>query len=134
MGSSVALATVSEEARRVLIIEDNDLNLKLFKDLLEAHGYQTIETKDGARALDLIIEASPDLVLLDIQLPNVSGIDIIKQIRGNEQTKEIPVIAVTAFAMHDDEERIIDAGCQAYVSKPISIISFVELIQKYLAD
>lgn len=134
MGSSVALATVSEEIKRVLIIEDNDLNLKLFKDLLEAHGYQTIETKDGAKALDLIIEANPNLVLLDIQLPNVSGIDIIKQIRGNEKTKEIPVIAVTAFAMHDDEERIIDAGCQAYVSKPISIISFVELIQKYLAD
>ena len=121
-------------AKKILIIEDNDLNLKLFKDLLEAHGYETIEIKDGVDAVAVVKRHKPSLILMDIQLPEISGLDITKKIKADKEISDIPVIAVTAFAMKDDEEKILRAGCQAYISKPISIVSFLETVRKFLGE
>lgn len=119
-------------SKKVMIVEDNDLNLKLFRDLLDAHGYETIETKDGNEALALARNAKPDLILMDIQLPEISGLDVTKRLKADEEVAGIPVIAVTAFAMKDDEQMILNAGCEAYMSKPISIPQFIEIIKEFL--
>ncbi len=118
--------------KNILIVEDNELNLKLFKDLLGSHGYQTTEVTEGTKAYDKIKEVRPDLIIMDIQLPEVSGIDITKRLKADDELKAIPVIAVTAFAMKDDEKKILDAGCEAYISKPIQIGMFLETINKFL--
>lgn len=118
--------------QKVLIIEDNDLNLKLFRDLLEANGYQTVETKEGINALELTKREMPDLILMDIQLPEISGLEVTRKIKADPEVNEIPIIAVTAFAMKDDEEKILRAGCEAYISKPISIINFLETVKQFL--
>jgi len=120
--------------KNILIVEDNELNLKLFKDLLGSHGYNTIEVTEGTKAFDIINETRPDLIIMDIQLPEVSGIDITKRLKADEELKGIPVIAVTAFAMKDDERKILDAGCEAYISKPIQIGMFLETINRFLQD
>ena len=119
--------------KTVLIVEDNDLNMKLFHDLLEAHGYNTIQTKDGMEALGLAREHSPDLILMDIQLPEVSGPEVTKWIKEDETLKSIPVIAVTAFAMKGDEEKIREGGCEAYVAKPISVENFLSTVKEFLS-
>ena len=121
-------------AKRVMIVEDNELNMKLFKDLIEASGYETIRTRNGLEALDLARAHKPDLILMDIQLPEVSGLEVTKWIKDDEKLHRIPVIAVTAFAMKGDEERIRQGGCEAYISKPISVAKFVETIKSYLGD
>ena len=108
-------------AKTVLIVEDNELNMKLFHDLLDAHGYRTLQTRNGMEALQLAREQRPDLILMDIQLPEVSGLEVTKWLKDDEELRDIPVIAVTAFAMKGDEERIRQGGCEAYISKPISI-------------
>ncbi len=118
--------------KKILIIEDNDLNLKLFRDLLEANGYETVETKEGLNALDLTKRERPDLILMDIQLPEISGLDVTRKIKGEPEVAHIPIIAVTAFAMKDDEEKILRAGCEAYISKPISITNFLETVKQFL--
>jgi len=118
--------------KRVLIVEDNDLNMKLFHDLLEAHGYDTLQTKDGLEALQLARQHRPDLILMDIQLPEVSGLEVTKWIKEDENLKGIPIIAVTAFAMKGDEEKIRDGGCEAYIAKPISIAHFLETVKRFL--
>jgi two-component system cell cycle response regulator DivK len=118
--------------KTVLIVEDNDLNMKLFNDLLEAHGYATLKTADGIEAIELARTHKPDLILMDIQLPEVSGLEVTKWIKEDEALKAIPVIAVTAFAMKGDEERIRQGGCEAYISKPISVVKFLETVQAYL--
>jgi two-component system cell cycle response regulator DivK len=120
--------------KTVLIVEDNELNMKLFHDLLEAHGYATIETRNGVEALELARAHLPDLILMDIQLPEVSGLDVTKWIKEDERTRAIPVIAVTAFAMKGDEERIRQGGCEAYLSKPISVSKFLETVRHYLGE
>lgn len=120
--------------KTVLIVEDNELNMKLFHDLLEAHGYATIETRNGIEALELARAHLPDLILMDIQLPEVSGLDVTKWIKEDERTRKIPVIAVTAFAMKGDEERIRSGGCEAYLSKPISVSKFLETVKHYLGE
>ncbi len=120
--------------KKILIVEDNDLNLKLFKDLLEAHGYETIEIRDGLDAVSVVRRHRPDLILMDIQLPEISGLDITKKIKADKDISDIPIIAVTAFAMKDDEEKILRAGCQSYISKPISIASFLDTIRKFLGE
>jgi two-component system cell cycle response regulator DivK len=122
------------EKKKILIVEDNDLNMKLFHDLLEVHGYETFQTKDGREALGLARDHKPDLILMDIQLPEVSGLEVTKWIKEDETLKSIPVIAVTAFAMKGDEERIRQGGCEAYISKPISVPRFIETIKSYLGD
>ena len=118
--------------KKVLIVEDNELNMKLFRDLLEAHDIQAIETRDGLRVLDLAREHEPDLILMDIQLPQISGLDVTKMLKQDEELKKIPVIAVTAFAMKGDEEKIRNGGCEDYLSKPITVNKLIETIQKYI--
>ena len=120
-------------AKTILIVEDNELNMKLFHDLLEAHGYDTLQTKDGKRALELAREHHPDLILMDIQLPEVSGLEVTRWIKEDDALKSIPIIAVTAFAMKGDEEKIRKGGCEAYIAKPISVSGFLETIENVLA-
>ncbi len=118
-------------AKKILIVEDNELNMKLFSDLLEAHDYETIQTRDGMTALDLAREHSPDLILMDIQLPEVSGLEVTKWLKEDEDLKSIPVVAVTAFAMKGDEEKIRQGGCEAYIAKPISVGRFLETVKHF---
>lgn len=106
--------------------------MKLFNDLLEAHGFETVTTRDGTKAIDIARESKPDLILMDIQLPEVSGLDITRQIKADDDLKHIPIIAVTAFAMKGDEDKIRECGCNGYISKPISIVTFIETIQNHL--
>ena len=119
-------------AKTVLIVEDNELNMKLFRDLLEAHGYQTSGTSNGFEALDLVRKLRPDLILMDIQLPQVSGLEVTRWIKDDPELRAIPVVAVTAFAMKGDEERILQGGCEGYISKPISVPHFLETIARYI--
>jgi len=118
--------------KKVLIVEDNELNMKLFEDLLGAHGYDTIKTRDGGQVLDMARNQKPDLIIMDIQLPEVSGLEVTQWLKSDNELKAIPVIAVTAFAMKGDEEKIRQGGCEDYVSKPISITDFMQVVQKHL--
>jgi two-component system cell cycle response regulator DivK len=119
-------------AKKVLIVEDNELNMKLFHDLLEAQGYETLQTREGLAALSLAREHRPDLILMDIQLPEISGLEVTKWLKEDEELAGIPVVAVTAFAMRGDEQKIMAAGCDAYLSKPISVTTFLETIRKFV--
>ncbi len=120
-------------SKRVLIVEDNDLNMKLFHDLLEAHGYATLQTKDGMEALKLARQHHPDLILMDIQLPEVSGLEVTKWIKEDDDLKAIPIIAVTAFAMKGDEEKILEGGCEGYIAKPISVVNFLQTVERFVS-
>ena len=120
--------------KQVMIVEDNELNMKLFRDLIEASGYTTIQTRNGMEAIGLARAHHPDLILMDIQLPEVSGLVVTKWLKEDDDLQSIPVIAVTAFAMKGDEERIRQGGCEAYISKPISVPRFIETIKSYLGD
>ena len=119
-------------AKTVMIVEDNELNMKLFHDLLESRGYDTVQTRNGLEALELAREHRPDLILMDIQLPEVSGLVVTKWLKEDDDLAHIPVIAVTAFAMKGDEERIRSGGCEGYISKPISVPHFLETIEGYI--
>ena len=116
----------------VMIVEDNELNLKLFRDLLEAHGYETLHTRDGFQVLDMARNNKPDLILMDIQLPEVSGMEITGWLKSDSELRSIPVVAVTAFAMRGDEEKIRAAGCDDYLSKPIAVHQFISTVKKYI--
>ena len=118
--------------KTVMIVEDNELNMKLFNDLLESRGYAVIQTRNGMEALDLARAHHPDLILMDIQLPEVSGLEVTKWLKEDQELRSIPVVAVTAFAMKGDEERIREGGCEAYLSKPISVGKFIETIRHFL--
>ena len=120
--------------KTVLIVEDNELNMKLFHDLLDANGYQILQTRNGMEALNLAKTHHPDLILMDIQLPEVSGLEVTKWLKEDESLCEIPVIAVTAFAMKGDEDRIRKGGCEAYISKPISVANFMTTIQQFIGE
>jgi two-component system cell cycle response regulator DivK len=117
---------------KILIVEDNALNIKLFCDLLAAHGHQPEAVTDSRQALEVAREFSPDLVITDIQLPHVSGLELIRLIRSDEKLAATPIMAVTAYSGPGDEERIRDAGAQAYVSKPISVVRFAETVNRLL--
>ena len=119
-------------AKKVLIVEDNELNMKLFRDLIETCGHEILETRDGIEALKLAREHRPDLILMDIQLPEVSGLEITRWLKEDDELRTIPVVAVTAFAMKGDEEKIRSGGCEAYIAKPISIGNFLETIGRFL--
>ncbi len=125
-------AKMNGSAKTVMVVEDNDLNMKLFHDLLEAHGYNILQTKDGMEALKLAREHRPDLILMDIQLPEVSGLEVTKWIKEDDSLKSIPVVAVTAFAMKGDEEKIREGGCEAYIAKPISVTNFLQTVARFL--
>ena len=116
-------------AKRVLVVEDNELNLKLFCDLLRAHGYLVEPVKDGREAVRTARAFLPDLVVMDIQMPHVTGLELIQQMKLDPQLRAIPVMAVTAYSGRDDEERIRAAGANAYVSKPISLARFMEEVR-----
>jgi len=120
-------------SKKILIVEDNELNMKLFNDLLQANGYETIQTMDGRDAMSLAREHSPDLILMDIQLPEISGLEVTKMMKADDDLRVIPVIAVTAFAMKGDEEKIRQGGCEGYIAKPISVPTFLETINKFLS-
>jgi len=120
--------------KTVLIVEDNELNMKLFHDLLAAHGYATIQTRNGLEALELARRHHPALILMDIQLPEVSGLEVTKWIKEDDELRTIPVVAITAFAMKGDEERIRSGGCEAYISKPISVSGFLETVHRFVGD
>ncbi len=120
--------------KTVMIVEDNDLNMKLFHDLLDAHGYQTLQTRNGMEALELARKHRPDLILMDIQLPEVSGLEVTKWLKEDDKLRSIPVVAVTAFAMKGDEERIREGGCEAYISKPISVSKFMDTVRQFIGD
>ncbi len=120
--------------KTVMIVEDNELNMKLFRDLLVAHGYDTVQTRSGLEAMDLARAHKPDLILMDIQLPEVSGLDVTRQIKADDDLKAIPIVAVTAFAMKGDEERIRQGGCEAYLSKPISVDKFLETVRTFIGE
>lgn len=120
--------------RRILVVEDNDLNMKLFRDLLIAQGYSVIHTRDGVEAFRLARTHKPDLVLMDLQLPEVSGLEVTRWLKEDPGLRHIPVVAVTAFAMSGDEDRAKAAGCAAYVTKPISVRSFLGTVADCLGN
>lgn len=122
----------TDNSKTVLIVEDNELNMKLFNDLLEAHGYETLQSMNGLEAINLARTHHPDLILMDIQLPEVSGLEVTKWLKDDDELRDIPVIAVTAFAMKGDEARIREGGCEAYISKPISVATFMETIREFI--
>jgi two-component system, cell cycle response regulator DivK len=119
-------------SKTILIVEDNELNMKLFNDLLQAHGYNTLQVKDGRAVVETTRRMRPDLILMDIQLPEVSGLEVTQWLKDDESLRSIPVIAVTAFAMKGDEEKILQGGCEAYLSKPISVAKFFETVDHFL--
>ena len=121
------------ELAKILIVEDNALNIKLFCDLLAAHGHEPEAVTDSRNALDAARQFDPDLVITDIQLPHVSGLDLIRLIRNDDRLAEVPIMAVTAYSAQGDEERIRAAGAQAYVSKPISVVRFAQTVDELLA-
>ncbi len=123
-----------QPGKLVLIVEDNELNMKLFHDLLDAHGYATLQARHGIEALDLARQHRPDLIIMDIQLPEISGLEVTKWLKDDDDLREIPIVAVTAFAMKGDEQRIREGGCEAYISKPISIAGFMDTIRRFIGE
>jgi len=118
--------------KRILIVEDNELNMKLLRDVLEAYGYATITTAQGAASLALARENRPDLIQMDLQLPDISGYDAVRKLKDHEETRLIPVVAVTAFAMIGDEHKALTCGCDAYLAKPILLRDFLNLVEKFI--
>ncbi len=118
---------------KILIVEDNPMNMRLFVDLLQAQNYEVFQCFEGIKAFDMVMDIRPDLILMDIQLPVISGLEITEKIRQNPIISSIPIIAITAFAMKGDEKMMLEKGCNAYISKPISVPYFLETVKKYLA-
>jgi len=119
-------------SKTILIVEDNELNMKLFNDLLQAHGYNTLQAKDGRAVIELTRKNRPDLILMDIQLPEISGLEITKMLKADDDLRSIPVVAITAFAMKGDEQKIRNGGCDGYIAKPISVASFLQTVARFL--
>ena len=118
--------------KNVMVVEDNEKNRKLMRVVLKAKGYNIIEAATGEEALNLLKNQKPDIILMDIQLPGIDGLTLIKQIKASVVTKDIPIIAVTAYAMKGDEQKILDTGCDAYVSKPINTQELPLIVEKYI--
>jgi two-component system cell cycle response regulator DivK len=116
---------------QILVVEDNEKNMKLFRDVLQAKGYRTLEATTGARAVELTTEHEPDLVLMDVQLPDIDGLEALGRLRAEERTASIPVLAVTAQAMHGDRERFLAAGFDGYLSKPVNILDLVATVKQH---
>ena len=119
---------------RILIVEDNERNMKLFRDVLHASGYRTLEAATGERAVELVFEHRPDLVLMDIQLPDIDGVEALARLRADERFSTVPVLALTAQAMEGDRERFLAAGFDGYLSKPVNIAEFVATVKRYCED
>jgi len=125
-------ADPAPHATRILVVEDNELNMKLLNDVLEAHGYDVLSTGEGAVAVQWAQQYQPDLILMDLQLPDMSGLEVTRQLKADAATRAIPIVAVTAFAMAGDEKRARDHGCDAYVAKPIVLRDFLDLIAGFV--
>src|SRR2546423_10796597 len=119
--------------KRILVVEDNKLYMRLLKDILEGSGYETLRAADRLEAIDLAFANLPDLILMDIQLPDISGLDVTRRLRGDDRSRRIPIVAVTAFAMDWHEREALDSGCDAYISKPISILEFLNTVESFLS-
>ncbi len=117
--------------KTVLVVEDDHVSTKLFREALEAHGYNVLQAKDGMEGWRMAREHRPDLILMDIRLPGVSGLDVTKWLKTDETLKSIPVIAITAFAMEGDEEKMLEGGCDAYIPKPISVPDFLQTVERF---
>jgi two-component system cell cycle response regulator DivK len=124
---------MADNPKRILIVEDNEIDVRLLKDILETRGYNILQTKEGLEAIDLAVVNLPDLILMDIQLPHMSGLEVTRRLRSDERSSRIPIIAVTAFAMGWHEREALDSGCDAYISKPISIFSFLRTVESFLS-
>ena len=124
---------MSSYPKRILIVEDNKIDLRLVKDILEAHGYDMLQTGDGLEAIDLAVANLPDLILMDIQLPHMTGLEVTRRLRGDERSRRIPIIAVTAFAMGWHEREALDSGCDAYMSKPITMFGLLSTVESFLS-
>ena len=122
----------TDNPKRILIVEDNEIDVRLLKDILEMRGYDTLQTGDGLEAINLAFANLPDLILMDIQLPEISGLEVTRRLRGDERSRRIPIVAVTAFAMGWHEREALDSGCDAYVSKPISMLGFLRTVESFL--
>jgi two-component system, cell cycle response regulator DivK len=116
---------------QILVVEDNEKNMKLFRDVLLATGYRTLEATSGERAVELATEHAPDLVLMDIQLPDIDGIEALGRLRADDRTASVPVLALTAQAMEGDRERFLAAGFDGYLSKPVNVADFVATVKRY---
>ena len=114
----------------VLVVEDNEKNMKLFRDVLRATGYSTLEANTGEQAIELAVAQSPALVLMDVQLPGIDGLAALARLRADKRTASIPVIALTAQAMHGDRERLLEAGFDGYLSKPVDIAELLRTVEK----
>jgi len=119
--------------KRILVVDDNEANLHLFRFILEKNGYGVIEARDGAEGVELAIKEKPDLVLMDIQLPGIDGLEATKRIRASGADGDIPIIALTSYAMRGDKEKALAAGCNGYIAKPIDTRTFIAEIEKYLS-
>jgi len=119
--------------KRVLIVEDNKIDMKLMKDSLERSEYETLQAEDGLEAINLALARLPDLILMDIQLPEISGLEITRRLKGDDRSRRIPIVAVTAFAMGWHEREALDSGCDGYISKPISVLGFLNTVESYLS-
>ena len=120
-------------SKTILIVEDNELNMKLLDDILRMQGYKTVKSMDGSDAVDLTRSEHPDLILMDIQLPGLSGLDITRTLKADDDLKYIPVVAVTSYALEGDREKILGSGCDGYITKPISINGFLETVARHLS-
>src|ERR1700746_3617078 len=118
--------------KRILIVEDNKTDVRLLKDILEKRGYETLQTGDGLEAINLASAYLPDLILMDIQLPEISGLEVTRRLRGDDHSRRIPIVAVTAFATGWHEREALDSGCDAYISKPISVLGFLNTVESFL--
>jgi two-component system cell cycle response regulator DivK len=119
---------------QVLVIEDNERNMKLFRDVLQASGYRTLEATTGERAVELALEHRPDLVLMDIQLPDIDGVEALDRLRADDKFASVPVLALTAQAMEGDRERFLAAGFDGYLSKPVDIADFIATVKRYCGE
>jgi two-component system cell cycle response regulator DivK len=124
--------TIIHCPKRILIVEDNKADMRLLKDILERRGYETLQTGDGLEAIKLALAYLPNLILMDIQLPEISGLEVTRRLRGDDRSRHIPIVAVTAFAMGWLERETLDSGCDAYIAKPISIFGFLSTVESFL--
>jgi two-component system cell cycle response regulator DivK len=118
--------------KTILVVEDNVLDMKLFCDLLGAHGYATLQARDGRSVAGLVRDWRPDLILMDIQLPDMSGLEAMRPLKADTELRQIPIVAVTAYAMRGDEERVRAAGCEGYIAKPISIAGLIATVREHV--
>jgi two-component system cell cycle response regulator DivK len=126
---AVAGAPLATARKCVLIVEDNPLNMKLFSAMIAAQGYDVLQASSGSQGLDLAQQQQPDLIIMDIQLPGMSGLEVAQNLKSSDATRQIPILATTAFALRGDDEKIMASGCDGYMAKPIAISQFLELIE-----